>query len=612
MTTVNDDLIRAFLADEARRAVTAAPSLDQAIRRLARGLEGRPSGASRRLIALVAAALLLVAALGTAIAVGSGILRPPLVIDDPPDLGIFEPVAGRILYADRSGMWSVDPAVPADPATNVELSSEGLRLIPLGWSSDGTRLLAMRQHGPAALATSDVFIIHRDGSEARVTERPVQIRGAAISPDGSRVAYTAIPETPGADSPWGLYVVDADGGPAELLVESRNGILDELAFSPDGTQIAYSDGAGDNNHHIWVMDADGSDAHEILTRDCACHVYGLAWSPAGDRIALGIEGSVYTFAPDGSQFTRVITNGDRPYWSPDGSKIAYTVSCQEDADGCGLAIADADGSNVRELGSGASGPWHPVGGTQSDEEADQSRAAQLVLDFQSWSPRAAEANRTAVLIYADGRVIWNGGEQADYVELQLTPEGIEQLRSMVVSTRLFEHDLALGLDLDTGVLEAFRGDQSVTVVWGRTPAALLGLDDNHRFAEATLAQAGELTELEAFLRDPAAWALPPEMYRQSEITPFLATHVWVGYDRSVPDFSTLASPAREIVTGHLEGAINGGCGIISIDQAREVVDALVQAELMEPVDDVRRGFTFDLGRSFVHIHPSLPHEVDCA
>jgi hypothetical protein len=25
----------------------------------------------------------------------------------------------------------------------------------------------------------------------------------------------------------------------------------------------------------------------------------------------------------------------------------------------GLAIADADGSNVREFGFGASGPWHP-------------------------------------------------------------------------------------------------------------------------------------------------------------------------------------------------------------------------------------------------------------
>ena len=81
MTSVNDDLIRAFLADEARRAVAAAPSLDEAVGRLAPRIEGRPSGASQRLIVLLAATLLLVAAFGTAIAVGSGILRLPLVID---------------------------------------------------------------------------------------------------------------------------------------------------------------------------------------------------------------------------------------------------------------------------------------------------------------------------------------------------------------------------------------------------------------------------------------------------------------------------------------------------------------------------------------------------
>ncbi len=87
---------------------------------------------------------------------------------------------------------------------------------------------------------------------------------------------------------------------------------------------------------------------------------GLAWSPSGDLIALGLEGSTYTFASDGSRFTRAITRGDGPYWSPDGSQIAYTVACTELPEGCGLAIAAADGSNTRKLGVGTSGPWHPA------------------------------------------------------------------------------------------------------------------------------------------------------------------------------------------------------------------------------------------------------------
>ena len=85
MTTFTDDMIRAFLADEARRALAAAPSLDEAVGRLAPRIAGRPTNASQRLIVLLAAALLLVAALGTAIAVGNGLVRLPSVIDDSAD-----------------------------------------------------------------------------------------------------------------------------------------------------------------------------------------------------------------------------------------------------------------------------------------------------------------------------------------------------------------------------------------------------------------------------------------------------------------------------------------------------------------------------------------------
>ena len=133
---------------------------------------------------LIAAALLL-ATIG-AIAVGSGLLLPK------PDLGIFEPVAGRIVYGFESsggettgvygiedGIWGLDPA-SSDPATPVQLTSEPGT--PLGWSSDGTRLLIQK-------GSENLFILHADGSETLVTEQPWGLNGATISPDGSRVAF---------------------------------------------------------------------------------------------------------------------------------------------------------------------------------------------------------------------------------------------------------------------------------------------------------------------------------------------------------------------------------------------------------------------------------------
>ena len=65
-------------------------------------------------------------------------------------------------------------------------------------------------------------------------------------------------------------------------------------------------------------------------------VSGLQWSPAGDRLAIGLgdaEGTdglaIYTFAPDGSDFRQVIADGISPYWSPDGTQIAYIIPCEE-------------------------------------------------------------------------------------------------------------------------------------------------------------------------------------------------------------------------------------------------------------------------------------------
>jgi Tol biopolymer transport system component len=319
-----------------------------------------------------------------AIAVGwlgiNAIRSTPPAPADPPDdrsedLGIFEPVAGRIVYGNPLGIWGVDPAAPADPATTVKLTSEAG--IPLGWSSDGTRLLIMRchqrgggQHGlQGPKCAQHLFVLHADGSETQVTTDPIDINGATISPDGSRVVFAGrTGQVPGGAegdccTRSGVFAVDADGGPPEVLVQSQDGVVEEATFSPDGTRIAYVHGSGDHSHHVWVMGADGSDAREIVFNEWtagAGHVRGLAWSPAGDRIALGLEGTTYTFAPDGSGFTQVISRGDSPYWSPDGSQIAYTLRWPytETLRGA-LAIADADGSNDREFGLAMSGPWHP-------------------------------------------------------------------------------------------------------------------------------------------------------------------------------------------------------------------------------------------------------------
>jgi hypothetical protein len=77
----------------------------------------------------------------------------------------------------------------------------------------------------------------------------------------------------------------------------------------------------------------------------------------------------------------------------------------------------------------------------------------------------------------------------------------------------------------------------------------------------------EVIELEAFFRDPTAWALPRRMYVHREISPFVPSRLRVMYDGE-PDWSVLPSPAREIVSSNLQTLIRDGCQFISTDQAR--------------------------------------------
>ena len=190
-------------------------------------------------------------------------------------------------------------------------------------------------------------------SSGCLTTRSRSLSSFLVSPDGSRVVFAA-------DRSDGLYIVDAQGG---QLVRIATG--EEPTFSPDGTQIAYlglpRSGCcvQSGREHVWVMNADGTDAHEILAAEPALDkgVESIAWSPAGDRIMMeGPRPAIYTFAPDGSNFTMVIPEGAHAHWSPDGSQIAYDLLYPGPY---GLRIADADGSNVRTFGFGSSGPWDP-------------------------------------------------------------------------------------------------------------------------------------------------------------------------------------------------------------------------------------------------------------
>lgn len=155
-----------------------------------------------------------------------------------------------------------------------------------------------------------------------------------------------------------VWLMNADGSePKQLLTRASS-----PAFSPEGSLIAYyhwTDG-------IYVANVDGSNARKIVGETNAKY---LAWSHDGKWLAFASQPSLQENAPvnidavrpDGSGRRLIVIGGTQPTWSPDGTLIAFS-SCRG-AD-CGIFKASSLGGDggTKIVGELASSPaWSPDG-----------------------------------------------------------------------------------------------------------------------------------------------------------------------------------------------------------------------------------------------------------
>jgi hypothetical protein len=175
----------------------------------------------------------------------------------------------------------------------------------------------------------------------------------AWSPDGSKIAYLGGTVDLESSNGWTLGVMNADGSDRRELTASSGlgavSVAESPSWSPDGSKIAYGDPAG----NIDVVNADGSGSQTLGRGD------GPAWSPDGKSIAFSNNGVLEEMNADGSNAHQLGNDisGSEPAWSPDGTEIAF-------GSGGDIWTMNADGSNAHQLGTGIAGDqpaWSPDG-----------------------------------------------------------------------------------------------------------------------------------------------------------------------------------------------------------------------------------------------------------
>lgn len=212
---------------------------------------------------------------------------------------------------------------------------------------------------------SHIEAVEPDGSEQRVVfeGEPMRMAQIAWSPDGTRMAY----QDPIADE-RGIFVANPNGSDAVRLTEGANDAWP--SWSPDGTKIVFSSTRYDPSIEpcepagadatcptdLYTIDVDGSKITR-LTFDPAAE-YRARWSPTGDLIAFErntedpplMRPAIFTMNPDGTDVRQVSTgDGGSDFWPSWSPDGSTIVFAAIRREDLGIWAVDANGSNERRI-----------------------------------------------------------------------------------------------------------------------------------------------------------------------------------------------------------------------------------------------------------------------
>jgi len=258
------------------------------------------------------------------------------------------PSNGKIAFAraDPAACHNCDATYVANP----DGSDERRVYVGAGhprWSPDGRRIALFG--GCSFDASCGAVIVDVDaGTTSEVPNlQPSLINGFFAcpiwSPDGTRLACVAAGDTLGPG--WVVYTVRTDGSDRARVLACPDNGCDLLDFSPDGRRLLIGRVDSSGDRELFSVELDGTGLRQITPTGTLVSVvnhFAASWSPDGNRIVFGgqVDGdharSIFVVNADGTDLHEVPIPGCGsprsqthfvacydPAWSPDGTKIVF-------------------------------------------------------------------------------------------------------------------------------------------------------------------------------------------------------------------------------------------------------------------------------------------------
>ncbi len=284
--------------------------------------------------------------------------------------GFWQPSTEIAYICDRAGNYTQICLTDADRGVEVLLTHDPDRYADnVAWSPDGRQIAFDGQTYLGADATHTamfergLYLLDVAGGQPRLLMPDAY--EPDWSPDGTQIAFSQKSSQPN-DYGWSLYAMPPNGSPHLIFTDSLENY--NPVWSPDGTRIAFQTRTSNPYHSdIYIVNADGSDPRQITPGDSI--YFDPAWSPDGTKLAYFWAGDwdrdilVRDLATGATQNLTAAFSGLRgydgsPVWSPDGSRLAF----DSDVGHYGIweiYIMKSDGSGVYPVAAGERPAWRP-------------------------------------------------------------------------------------------------------------------------------------------------------------------------------------------------------------------------------------------------------------